>query len=110
MKIRRKFDGDSTDIHGFSMVRAVGHPPAQRPPARALSRPGRAWNLQDDPGNIPDTLRTTPRNLMTIPGSFRTLSDRPWTFRKKRQTTENDSKMTKVMEIVANELIWLQMV
>ena len=42
---------------------------------------------------------------MTIPGSLRTLSDGPGTFRKKRQTIENESKMTKTMKIIENGFI-----
>ena len=43
------------------------------------------------------------------PGTFRALSEGPGTFRKQRQTIENGSKMTDIMNIDGNGLIWLEM-
>ena len=93
MEIRWRF-------HGFS---TIGHPRAQRPPARA-------WSLQDGPGSIRDTSGsrwTTPGNrktlrgsLRALPGSLRTLSGGPGTPWKQRQTIENDSKITKIIKII----------
>ena len=50
MEIRWTFHGYpmiSKDIHGFSTVPAVGHPPAQKPIASACTLPGRISGFPD---------------------------------------------------------------
>ena len=100
MEIPWRFDGDSMVFDGFS---TVGHPRAQRPPARA-------WSLQDGPGSIRDTSGsrwTTPGNRKTLRGSLRALPDSlrtpsggSGTSRKHRQTIQNDSKIIQIMKML----------
>ena len=78
-------------FHGDSMV---GHPPAQRPPARPLSPlrpglepPGRAWSI----GSTSGSRGTTPGSVRILPGSLRTLLGSLRTLRRSRDLPEEAS-------------------
>ena len=43
------------------------------------------------------------------PGTFKAVLAGPGTFREQHQTSENDAKITQIMEIFKNEPIWLEM-
>ena len=43
------------------------------------------------------------------PGISRTLSEGPGAFRKQRQTSRNGLKIVKIVEMIENGFIWLQM-
>ena len=63
---------------------------------------GGAWAL-------PEAASDHHNTFLYGPGTFRGVSEGPGTFRKQRQTIENDSKMMEIMKIIENGLILIEM-
>ena len=63
----------------------------------------------DKSRQVPTSCDQMGRTFSEDPEACRALSEGPGTFREQRQTTGNDSKMTKIMKIIENEIRRLEM-
>ena len=70
---------------------------------------GGCWNLPEAASDHHNTFSQGSRAFRRGPGTFRAVSEGPGTVRKQRQRIGNDTKMTKIMKIIQNGLISLEM-
>ena len=70
---------------------------------------GGSWDLPKAASDHHNTFSEGPGTFRQGPGPLRALSEGPETFRKQRQRTGNDTKMTEIMKINGNGLRMLEM-